>query len=156
MTEENKHDVDGLLRKNAELLAEVKSLKANLAEIETERDAALADSEAANATVRQIAVETPIEDEFGQAFVAPWRVVRPLLDEHFDFAISDQGAISIKSKDGEELSLETMRAELSAIPDLAAMVKPARGGGAKSASQGGVHNGEAVKQKKVASPFSLR
>jgi len=89
MSDGTNHDVDGLLRKNAELLAEVKGLKAKVAEVEGERDAATGDAAMAREVARQVSIERPLEGVLGGAFVAPWRVVRPLLDEHFQFELAD-------------------------------------------------------------------
>jgi cell division septum initiation protein DivIVA len=152
---ETTHDVDGLLRKNAELLGEVKELKAKLAEVEGERDTANADAAAAKEAARQVSLEKPLESDLGGAFVAPWRVVRPLLDEHFDFAVGDDGSPSITDKKGRAVAPGTMIAELAAIPDLAAMLRPAQGGGAK----GSGHHDRAMKPTKpetVAPAFGLR
>jgi hypothetical protein len=88
MTEsEAKHDIDGLLRKNAELLGELKAAKARIAELESERDAARADAQVARDTMRRVQLEEPLEQSLGQAFVAPWKIMRPLLGEHFTFEL---------------------------------------------------------------------
>jgi cell division septum initiation protein DivIVA len=158
MSEE--HDVDGLLRKNSELLAEVKGLKAKVAEVEGERDEALQASSDAQDAMRKVTLEKPLETVLSGAFVAPWRVVRPLLDEHFVFdATADEGAqIRVRAEDGEgeAVALDGLMQHCQTIPDLAAMLKPASGGGAS----GGLDMDRATAKKdakpKVASPFGIR
>jgi len=163
MSDEQEHDVDGLLRKNAELLAEVKSLKAKVAEIEGARDEALQAASDAQDTVAKVTLEKPLEAVMGGAFVAPWRVVRPLLDEHFVFdAAADDGAqIKVRAEDGEgeAVALDAIISHVQAIPDLAAMLKPPRGGGASGGRVGDrdPERGKASeKTEQVASPFGLR
>ena len=154
---DDKHDVDGLLRKNAELLSEVKAMKAKVTEVEGERDNALGEAVAAKEVARQVSIERPLEAALGSAFVAPWRVVRPLLDEHFDFALGDDGIAAIADKTGGELAFDKLLEQANAIPDLAVMLKPPSGGGAKASSA--YHGSEKPVEKQgtgVASPFGLR
>lgn len=150
------HDVDGLLRKNAELLGEVKELKAKLAEAEGARDAALQAASAAQATMRGVALERPLEGALGGAFIAPWRVVRPLLDEHFTFGMGEGQIAEIKTLSGEAVALEGIMGHIQAIPDLAVMLKPASGGGAVGSVRNYTIDGKAEPKPKVASPFGIR
>lgn len=159
MTDEPKHDVDGLLRKNAELLAEVKEMKAKLQEAEGAKQAAQEAASEAQATMRTVALERPLEGVLGCAFVAPWRVVRPLLDEHFTIEMGEGQVAEIKTLTGEAVALDDLMQHVQTIPDLAAMLKPPSGGGAIGA--GGRSRMESTEKKpepkpKVASPFGIR
>lgn len=151
------HDVDGLLRKNAELLGEVKALKAKVAEVEGERDAAIADATAAKEAAHLVSIEKPLQAGLAGAFIAPWRVVRPLLDEHFDFATGDDGLPSIKDKQGSPVALDGLIAEFAGIPDLAAMLRPPQGGGARGSDLPGTGPTQDKKKPEAVAPaFGLR
>jgi len=164
MSEKSEHDVDALLRKNAELLGQVKILKSKLAEAQGAHEAALQVASDAQATMRKVTLEKPLEAALSPCFVAPWRVVRPLLDEFF--VVEDGGAdgVQIQTRvddgEGEELALDAMLRHIQTIPDLAAMLRPASGGGASGASggRGGVvpKSDKTEPREKVASPFGLR
>ena len=151
------HDVEGLLRKNAELLGEVKELKTKLQEAEGAREAALQAASDARGAMRRVALERPLEGVLGRAFVAPWRVVRPLLDEHFTIDMGSGDVAEIKTLSGELVTLDKLMQHVQTIPDLAAMLKPPSGGGA---SGGRGHSGEIERKPepkpKVASPFGIR
>lgn len=157
MSEEPKHDVDGLLRKNAELLGEVKEFKAKLQEAEGAREAALQAASEARGAMRRVALERPLEGALGRSFVAPWRVVRPLMDEHFTFDMSADDVAQIKTLSGEAVVMDDLLKHVQAIPDLAAMLKPPSGGGA-SGSGGCMERAEKKSEPKpkVASPFGIR
>lgn len=157
MSEEPKHDIDGLLRKNAELLGEVKELKAKLAEAEGATQAALQAASDAQAAMRKVALEKPLEGVLGGAFVAPWRVVRPLLDEHFTINMGADDLAEIKTLSGEVVALDAMMQHVQTIPDLAAMLKPPSGGGASGSGGRSFEIDRKPEPKpKVASPFGIR
>lgn len=154
----DEHDVDGLLRKNAELLAEVKKLKQRITDLEGERDAAEAKAEEAAQTMRRVQLDEPLEQAVGGAFVAPWRVMRPLVEEHFDVSLGEDGKPSIVRKEsGEAVPLDGMLRAMQEIPDLAAAIRAPSGGGAR----GGKGNGERLEdappaKRKVAPQYGLR
>lgn len=157
MTEKQEHDVDGLLRKNAELLGEVKALKAKVAEVEAERDGARAEAQEARATVRRVQLDEPLEQALGGAFVAPWRIMRPLVEEHFEVGLGDDGKprIAVRAT-GEAVALGEMIAAMMAVPDLAAALRPPSGGGARGNDRGDTGEPKPKAQQKVASSFGLR
>jgi len=157
MAEENNHDVDGLLRKNAELLAEVKGLKAKVEALEGDLDAAKQNADTASATMRQTLLDDPLERELSAAFSLPWRHMRALVEEHFTFALGDDGKpIATPAAGGDPVALDDVREAFSAIPDLAVALRPAKGGGAKGGSVGYIPEMEKARQKNVAKPFGLR
>jgi hypothetical protein len=156
-TTEAKHDVDALLRKNAELLGELKAAKARLAEVEAEREAARGEAQAARDTMRRVQLDEPLEQALGGAFVAPWRIMRPLVEEHFEVGLDGDGKPQVVAKaNGEAVPIGSMFAAVMAVPDLAAAMRPARGGGARGNDGPDPHGPQAKPQAKVASPFGLR
>lgn len=157
MTEKQEHDVDGLLRKNAELLGEVKGLKAKVAEIEAERDGARAEAQAAQDTMRRVQLDEPLEQAVGGAFVAPWRIMRPMIEEHFEVALGEDGKPQIKAKaSGEAVALAGLLQAMQTVPDLAAAMRPPSGGGARGSHAGDLSERQPKAQPKVASSFGLR
>jgi hypothetical protein len=159
MSDKTEHDTDGLLRKNAELLGELKAAKARIAELESERDAARADAQAARETMRRVQLEEPLQQALGQAFTVPWRIMRPLLSEHFTFELCDDGRPAITAKStGEPVPIGEMVAAMATIPDLAAALRPPRGGGALGNDKGSslADVPQPKPKPKVAATFGLR
>lgn len=157
MAEAQVHDAEALIRKNAELLGEIKGLKAKIATLEQERDAALQSAETSGATMRKVLLDDPLERTLGQVFSLPWRHMRPLLEEHFEFALGDDGKPTGKAKSGgEAMTLDEVRAAFAAIPDLAVIMRPAQGGGAKGMDRPVEHRSEKLTEAKVAPSFGLR
>ena len=157
MTEQT-HDTEGLLRKNAELLAEVKGLKARITALEGERDAAKQDADAAHLTMRKTLLDDPLERQLGAAFSLPWRHIRPLVEEHFVFALGDDGKpIANPAAGGDAVGLDCLTSAFAAIPDLAVVLRKPQGGGARgSAGPIEIERGKSKAREKVASPFGLR
>lgn len=158
MANDDGHDVEGLLRKNAELLGEVRALKGRVGEIERERDEALQAAEAAKDAMRRLQLEEPVEKALSGAFVAPWRVMRPLLDEHLEFALTEEGRPEITVRaSGEVLPPGGLMAFVSTVPDLAAVLRPPSGGGARSVGEdaGGVAPRKPEREA-IAPKFGLR
>ncbi|HDR28854.1 hypothetical protein [Rhodovulum sp.] len=156
--EEQGHDVHGLLRKNAELLGELKAAKAKVAELEAERDAALAKAAEAEATMRQTLLDAPVERTLGEAFSLPWRHMRPAIEEHFTFALGEDGKpVATPTDGGEPVPLDQVTRMCASIPDLAVALRPAQGGGARSSGEH-VADPDAGKPRpeSLAGPFGLR
>jgi hypothetical protein len=156
---ETKHYIDGLLRKNAELLGELKAAKARIAELEAERDSARADAQTARETMRRVQLEEPLEQALAGAFTGPWKIMRPLLGEHFTFELGDDGKPAIAAKStGEAVPLSGMIAAMATIPDLAAALRPPRGGGALGNDKGSslADVPQPKPKPKVAATFGLR
>jgi len=152
-------DPEGLKRKNAELLAEVKKLKGRIADLEAERDNARAKADGAQATMRRVQLDEPVEAALGNAFVAPWRVMKPLVEEHFGFDLGEDGKPVVTAKQtGEAVALDAIHAEMAAIPDLAAAMRPPSGGGAPGSEGSGreVTGDTGTKRKKVEPQLGLR
>jgi hypothetical protein len=136
---EDQNDITGLMRKNAELLAEVKALKGRLQEADSAREAALQAASDAQATMRRVALETPLEGALASRFVVPWRIIRPMLDDYFAFD-----------------TLADLPGQIATIPDLAALLHPPRGGGAPGSAGNRDFDAKPKAPEKIASPFGLR
>lgn len=127
-------ELEAVKRKNAELLGEVKGLKAKITGLEEERDAASGRADKAEATMGKVLLEDPIERGIAPRFVVPWRVVRPLIAEHFDFALNDEGKpmATTKGETPETLDLEGVLEAMQTIPDLAASMRLPQGDGGRA------------------------
>lgn len=153
------HDVDGLLRKNAELLADIKKLKGRIAEIEGERDTAVQEAEAVRGTLHRVQLDEPIEAALADAFRLPWRIVRPLVEEHFSFELGEDGKPVVTAKEtGDAVSLGEIMGEMASIPDLASAMRPPTGGGTRGreGGDGMSSTAPAPKGKTVAPGLGLR
>lgn len=134
------HNVEGLLRKNAELLDEIKTLKGRIVTLEDERDAAQSARDSANAEVQRVMLDEPLKDSVASMFSVPWRIMRPIIEEHFKFALGDDGNPVLSDLEGNPVSLgersaefapEDLRQVMMAVPDIAATMRPPQGGGAR-------------------------
>jgi hypothetical protein len=159
MADDPKHDVDALVRKNAELLGEVKALKARVTELEGERDAANDGAAQANAAMQKMMLDDPLEREVGNLFSIPWRHIRPLVEEHFTFTLGDDNKpVATPVAGGDALPIDGLMSHFIAIPDLAvALIRP-RGGGASGSNGTRVYDPPKPDEtpRKVASQFGLR
>lgn len=124
-------ELEAVKRKNAELLGELKGLKAKIAGLEEERDAAKGRADEAEATMGRVLLEDPIEREIAPRFVVPWRVLRPLIAEHFEFALNDEGkpVATTKGDEPETLDMAGVLTAMQAIPDIAATMRLPKGDG---------------------------
>ncbi|NKX43598.1 hypothetical protein [Roseicyclus persicicus] len=95
----------GLVAKNKELLAEVKGLKARVKELEEELGKAAGRAEVAEAEVRRITLDEPVEAVLGDLFAVKLKYVMPDLREHFDFRLED-GAVRFVTAEGEPVKIE--------------------------------------------------
>ena len=135
-------ELEAVKRKNAELIGEVRGLKEKIAGLEQERDAAAGRADEAKNTMDRVLLEEPLERGIAPRFVVPWRVVRPLVAEHFDFALNDEGkpVATTKGEKPETLDLEGVLLRMNEIPDLAAsMRKPMGDGSAGNTGTRGSH-----------------
>lgn len=159
----------GLLRKRDELLAEVRALKAKLAEVTAERDAMAEAKGRSDAELKAITIDRPTDDLLAQVAVLPVRFVRPAFDEHFSVKLDDKGQLQFLTAEGQPVqiegrqavfSAEDIRAAMAHVDELRPVVKgsQASGGGATGGGRG-VPQPTAKKPEpkpKVASPFGLR
>jgi hypothetical protein len=159
MADEQQHDVDALLRKNAELLGEVKALKAKVADLEGERDAAKDGEGQAKAAMQKILLDDPLEREIGKLFSLPWRHIRPLVEEHFTFTLADDGKpVATPVAGGDALPIDKLLSHFNAIPDLVVALNRPIGGGAKGSDGTRLYDPPKPDEapRKVASQFGLR
>jgi hypothetical protein len=163
--EQTEHNVEGLLRKNAELLAEIKTLKGRVASLEGERDASNTARDDAQAEVRRVTLDEPLENTVASMFSVPWRVMRSVVEEHFKFSLDEGGKPVLSDVDGNPVSLgdrnatftpDDLRRVMMAVPDLAATMRPPQGGGAQGGTQNGGGKTIATPPKKVATQLGLR
>ena len=103
--DDKKDDVQGLIAKRDELLGEVKKLKARVADLEGERDAAQGRADTAEADLRRVRLDEPVEQIMGDLFVVKLRHAMPEVKDHFDFALGDDGAVRFTTKEGEPVKI---------------------------------------------------
>ena len=75
-------NTDGLVRKNRELLGEVKTLRAKLSEVTAERDALAA-------SYGKVTLDQPLSEMLAKVSPFPPRFTRPMVEEHFSFVLGD-------------------------------------------------------------------
>lgn len=173
MSEDNtKHDVQGLIAKRDELLGEVKRLKARVAELEGERDAAQLRADGAEADLKRVRLDDPVESVLGDLFTIKLRHALPEVKDHFDFLLGDDGGVRFTTKEGEAVKIrdggKEREASFNANDIRQALIEhggfdeilraPGVGGGGKqpgSTSSGG-QAAQAKPDRKVATQFGLR
>ena len=102
MAEED--DVQKLLAKRDELLAEVKALKAQKAELETQAATERERAEAAEAEVKRVRLDEPVQEVLGDLFTVKLKYVLPDIEEAFAFQIGEAG-VEFRTKDGEPVKI---------------------------------------------------
>jgi len=160
--DDTKDNVDGLLKKRDQLLNEVKTLRAKLAEVTAERDTLAASYGA-------VTLDKPLSEMLAKVSPFPARFTRPMVEEHFSFSLGDDGEVQMRGKDGKPVQIDgreaifsesDMRAALAGVAELQGIVygNQASGGGAPGstsrAPQSAPKKPEA--KPKLASPFGLR
>src|SRR6056297_1082184 len=103
--DDKKDDVQGLIAKRDELLGEVKKLKAKVADLEGERDAEKTRADTAEADLRRVRLDDPVEQIMGDLFTIKLRHALPEVKDHFDFVLGDDGAVRFTDKDGEPVKI---------------------------------------------------
>lgn len=172
MADGDKDDVQKLLAKRDELLGEVKKLKGRVADLEGERDAAQERADTAEADLRRVRLDDPVEHMLGDLFTIKLRHALPEVKDHFDFALGDDGAVKFTTKDGEPVKITEGGKEREAgfnAKDIGAALSehggfdeilraPGVGGSGKPPSSSSVRSGggEGKKSDSVAQPFGLR
>lgn len=172
MAEDNKDDVQKLLAKRDELLGEVRTLKARVAELEGERDGAVARADTADAEVKRLCLDDPVADVLGEMFAVKLKYVLPDIEEDFAFALGDDGQVTFTGKDGAAVQVgeagkereagfnaDDIRAALEAHGGFdGVLLSQAKGGGGKQPGRGatGLSPQEPKKAQKVAPDFGLR
>jgi|GEM_PF-4646573 len=170
--DDKKDDVQALIAKRDELLGEVKKLKARLADLEGERDTAVARADTAEADLRRVRLDDPVEQIMGDLFTIKLRHALPEVKDHFDFALDDDGAVKFTTKDGEPVKIteggkereagftaEDIRAALTEHGGFDEILRaPGVGGSGKppASTSGAVASDRAEKGGKVAPAFGLR
>lgn len=161
-------DLSGLTAKRDELLAQVKALKARLAEVEAERDGAQAAAAEAEARFNAAVIDRPVDAVLADLFLVPLRHVKPEIEAHFAFGVGDEGAIRVLDQDGNPVMLEGREAQcapadmlklLRGIGTLDEVLRGtlASGGGAvATGASGAMVSRKQETPRKVASPFGLR
>jgi len=155
-------NVDGLVRKNRELLGEVKTLRAKLVEMTAARDAL-------SASYGKVTLDQPLQEMLAKVSPFPPRFTRPMIEEHFSFVLGDDGQVQVRDKTGQPVQVEgrealftegDMRAALAAIPEMHKIVYGNQSSGGGAPGGAGRDYQSAPKKPepkpKVASPFGLR
>jgi hypothetical protein len=99
-------ELDRLRDHNAELLADLKKAKAKLAESET----ALAEKETAivkaQADLRAIRIDGPVNDAVAKVSVVLPRIFRAEFERYYRFELGEDGKIAIQTLDGKEAKIK--------------------------------------------------
>ena len=98
-------ETDGLVEKNRELLGEVKKLKARVKELEDDLGAEKGRADTAEAEVKRITLDGPVEAVLGDLFAVKLKYVLPDVKEHFDFVPGDDGAVRFVTAEGEPVEI---------------------------------------------------
>ncbi|QKK02739.1 MAG: hypothetical protein HND55_08820 [Pseudomonadota bacterium] len=101
--EKDNPELQGLVEKRDQLLAEVKKLKARVTELEGERDTANERADRAEAEVQRITVDNPVDDLLKDVFTVPTDQARKLLDGQFKFERGEDG-IALFDAEGERVA----------------------------------------------------
>lgn len=99
-------ETEGLVNKNRELLGEVKTLKARVKDLEDHLGAEKGRADAAEAEVKRITLDEPVEAVLGDLFAVKLKYVLPDVKEHFDFVLGDDGAVRFVTADGKPVEIE--------------------------------------------------
>ncbi|WP_312379036.1 hypothetical protein [Pseudomonas oryzihabitans] len=91
-------EIERLREKNAELLNEVKRYKTRATEAEGALDTARNE-------LTTIKLHQPVEDMLRDMFVVSPRLARLELEEHYQFALGEDGKVQVTDKQGQPLSL---------------------------------------------------
>lgn len=172
MADDNKDDVQKLLAKRDELLGEVRTLKARVAELEGERDGAVARAATAEAEVKRLCLDDPVAAVLGDLFAVKLKYVLPDIEEDYSFALGDDGQVTFTAKDGAPVKVgeagkereagfnaDDIRAALEAHGGFdGVLLSQCKGGGGKQPGSGatGVVTQGPQKRQKVAPEFGLR
>lgn len=100
--EKDNPELQGLIEKRDELLDEVKTLKAKLKTLEGERDEAGERAEAAEAELKRITVDNPVDEMLKAVFTVPVDQARKLLEGQFTFERGD-GGLEMHNVEGERV-----------------------------------------------------
>lgn len=157
---------NALIAKRDELLAEVRKLKARLAEVEGERDTALERAAKAEGDFQRVTVDEPVEAVLSQVFAVPLRYVMPDLKEHYSFGRDQEGQLQFRTKDGEPVMVKDRDAAFTEEDIYDALAETGKfgevlrasravGSGSPGGSLRPVTKTEEKKQR-VDSPFGLR
>lgn len=157
----------GLIAKRDELLAEVKKLKARLAEVEGERDSAMQRADKAEAEFQRVTLDEPVKAVLGDVFAVSLGYVMPTVNERYSFVRNEDGQIEFRTKDGEPVKLEDREADftvsdiydaLAATGDFDDVLRAsqANGSGAKGGSGQTFARNDTKTRAPIASPFGLR
>lgn len=101
--EQDNPELQGLIEKRDQLLAEVKKLKARVNELEGERDTANERANNAENELQRITIDNPVDDLLKDVFTVPADQARKLLDEQFKFERGEDG-IAMFDAEGERVA----------------------------------------------------
>lgn len=113
MSEQEQVDLSGLTAKRDELLGEVRKLKSRVVELEGERDVAVKRAEEAEADVKRVTIDEPVNSLLADLFTVPLKYVREGLGEHFQFKPGDDGKMQFLTADGEPVKIDDRPAEFT-------------------------------------------
>ncbi len=102
-------EIEKLLAKRDELLGEVKALRAKVVELETEKTGAVERADTAEAKLRKVLLENPVDDVLKGLLAVPSPRILEEVRQTFGFALDDAGNIKFTDKDGKPLMIEASK-----------------------------------------------
>lgn len=166
MSGQEQVDLSGLTAKRDELLGEVRKLKTRVTELEGERDDAAKRADEAEAEVKRVTIDEPVNSLLADLFTVPLKYVRDGLEEHFQFKPGDDGKLQFLTATGDPVKIEDRSAEftqddvhkvLQGLGQFDEVLRGsmATGGGAPGGGRSGIDQ-EAKKPPRVAPQLGLR
>ena len=104
MSETENPELQGLIEKRDQLLAEVKQLKTRLKEVEAERDQLAEAKAGAESDLRRITVDNVVDDLLKDVLLVPTDQARALLAGKFKFERGEDGNIQFLTEAGEPVT----------------------------------------------------
>lgn len=98
-------EVEKLVAKNAELLAELKATRAKLIDAQTEKAAEVERANTAEGKLKKVLLENPVDDVLKKLVAIPSPRILDEIRQTFGFSLAEDGTIKVGDKDGNPLMI---------------------------------------------------